>query len=131
VIHGALSKENNLEAYLMTDLNRKSAEIIMGWHIVDNGDNESYYYMPFESRDYRIGPNVSNWTPLTDMNQCMMVVDKMRELGWAINLSNENAWGNLLWTAECFNGLSAFHSNHTTPNEAILTAALEAKGKEE
>jgi hypothetical protein len=67
-----------------------------------------------------------DWTPDLDLNQAFMVVEKMRELGWAVNLTNENSAENLFWTAEFLNGLSAFHSNADSPALAILMAARAA-----
>ena len=32
--------------------------------------------------------NQAPWTPLTDMNQCFMVVERMRELGFYLLLTN-------------------------------------------
>ena len=61
---------------MTVDLNKWSAEVVMGWKHFTHG----IYYGP-DGRH-------QDWTPLTDKNQLFMVVEKMRELGYQVCIEN-------------------------------------------
>jgi len=61
------------------DLNRWSAEKVMGWTI-------GYVYGLPCYQDFYIKFDINDWHPLTNYNQLFMVVEKMRELGWHFSL---------------------------------------------
>ena len=106
------------------DLNKWSAEKVMGWH----EDN----YAPWGSSGYgpswvqEDGAQISqgSWEPLTNMNQAMMVVEKMRGKGFAFEF--ENGGDNAEYHAVFLAGNSLGISDHDNPAEAILTAAHRA-----
>ena len=110
------------------DLNRRSAELVMGFtEGFFRGDIWIY-------KD--LNGNWIQWTPLTDLNQCFMVVEKMRELGWfqfILEYFHELTWYDpplpTRWCVKFWNfDVPQSWATADTPNEAILTAALAAKG---
>ncbi len=129
------------------DLNRLSAEIIMGWVIMTHkeaGFESAYprkaWFKPIGECDdgsiaweFVCWKDTLNevWGPLHDLNQCFKVVEKMEDSGWWFYLQTFELWPKLKRAS--FSMLS-IHLEYkvvkTTANEAILTAALKAKGVE-
>ena len=83
---------------MTVDLNRWSAENVMGWvwTLISDDDLEQIYWWIDPKTDESALPiyqddeynfQQSLWTPLTDWNQLKLVIEKMRELGWFIILS--------------------------------------------
>ena len=77
----------------MKDLNCLSAEEIMGWEaLISSWNGELWYFSSPESKEAGTPTGgkpiikVADWTPLTDMNQCMMVDNKMIRSGWSLTL---------------------------------------------
>lgn len=147
----------------MTDLNHRSAVEIMGWHIkesIDEYGNKVGEW--FNKEDYTgfdaycihsDGEYVScdlsfKWTPLTDLNQCMEIIRKLRGLHYNVSIYLCDDYKNGLPIIDVTISYSEKHPNYPrgrciesgdenaaiikadTLNEAILTAALEAKAKE-
>ena len=121
------------------DLNRIGAEKIMGWisgpyvrqtsrqHI--NPVEEDAYF----TKDGAFVCYVNDFTPLTDMNQCMMVVERMKGLGWRLtfynDIDNKPFCCVFIKGPQYYWSLTVAHRAYAdTPNEAILTAALKAVG---
>lgn len=73
----------------LKELREWSAEV-MGWK------KEMAPYWPYRRADgswagyneYADQYNRNKWTPDTDLNQCFLVVERMRELGWKIVMGN-------------------------------------------
>lgn len=62
------------------DLNRWSAEAVMGW--ISFTTFVAGKPVKFWAEKSALIYEQSAWLPLTDLNQCFMVVEKMRELGF-------------------------------------------------
>ena len=74
------------------DLVRWAAEKVMGWR-------SHNHYEPAIWYDYNkdaAGPYVIDWNPTTDLNHAFMVVERMREFGWWLDVygpdENESEW---------------------------------------
>jgi hypothetical protein len=118
----------------MTDLNKESAEKIMGWTLESIERSTVGYWVESGEKTACVRYEEFDWTPLTDLNQCFQIVEKMRELGfsfelswwigsksWYVCIDKKDEWGAYI------SGPHEYLSS--TPNEAILTAALEAVGE--
>jgi len=108
------------------DLNYRSAVEIMKYTLVCSPDTEEFP-LPYCEDDKG---NRFSWTPLTDMNQVMMVDDELLKQHWALTLKR-------VADGRCAAMYERFHGGwditdwfHGTPNDAILTAALAAKATE-
>lgn len=91
------------------------------WEIRGWTGTKQWYWLTQERNKIR------NWRPDTDLNQCFMLVEKMRELGWAFGLwchargkdycakftEDTGVTGNIIRTKE----------NNSNPALAILKAA--------
>lgn len=112
------------------DLNRWSAESLMGWYDKgnfwaapnpdkpDNEYNREYFGLYKYSK--------KDWTPLTDCNQLFMVVEKMRELGFYLKMKYNplsNKWAASFWVRAKGKVSSGWADDLNT---AILLAAREA-----
>ena len=72
------------EKAMTVDLNRWSAEVVMGWKpqpYFDHEESIGTIYIPNEK--------CKNWTPLTDWNQLKLVIEKMQELEWYFAIGDE------------------------------------------
>jgi hypothetical protein len=68
-----------------------------------------------------------DWHPLTDLNQCFMVVDRMRELGWYLSMKDYGGpdlteYGFQFWKT----GDRKKYYFNPNPAKAILTATWAA-----
>jgi len=111
---------------MTVDLNRWSAEVVMGW--VEVYFNGRMWWAAKDTFDYIMFQDL--WTPLTDKNQLFMVVEKMRELEWYFAIGDEyNSVVAPLYYA-CFINLAL---NKRTENygsdlpTAVLQSAHEAR----
>jgi hypothetical protein len=117
----------------MTDLNTRAATEIMGYSNIGDDDGVAMCAREevFEGYKYTA---LFPWTPLTNLNQCFQVVEKMRELGWPFfelfkYIASEEPLGYMYWSKFYKEGTEEFMGFSINPNEAILTAALEAVGR--
>ena len=70
------------------------------------------------------------WRPDTDMNQCFLVVERMRELGWFIMLHNDTITGRYRAGFDGVPGNEFARTGFdTNPALAILLAARATEGK--
>ena len=120
------------------DLNYLSATEIMGWRL----DSTKNYWVYYDSEEGIIHnpESVNSWTPLTDMNQCMMVVEKMVEktgyyfslnYGWLGHPSQklyQASFENLDCIIPTTSQPIKWFARDKEKGFVILTAALRAKG---
>ncbi len=109
------------------DLNRWSAEVVMGWTLSEPSE---IFGQTYWGEDERIMKK-EFWTPLTDKNQLFdQVVDKMRELGWFMTI-----WDMGKEYEACFtNNVNRFlmeggiekYGRNPDLNTAVLQAAYKA-----
>jgi len=76
----------------MTDeeLVREVAEKVMEWDKAGWNGQRYTRWLPRKPPSYEIGA----WNPLTDANHRDMVVEKMREKGWVVEINNYIGWNN-------------------------------------
>lgn len=71
-----------------------------------------------------------NFNPLTNLNHAFMVVERMRELGFAVSLCNPWFDGASIerkeWSASFFTEKNAIHGRNQNIGHAICLAALKA-----
>ena len=116
------------------DLNRLSAEVIMGWQLCFEV-KEGHYCLPDEDSSVcKVQYLLKDWHPLTDMNQCMMVVERMRELGWNMEvfLTGQGQPQAYIKPVSAYASKDHhfYHAISETAQESLITAALKAKGVE-
>lgn len=113
------------------DLNHWSAEKVMGWEIYDHIKTYRVYgdkvqVIPTYSNGENFDILVENWHPLTNWNQLKLVIEKMRELGWYINIEGyrkEDGYVVNFNTKDIYPGPQSSHKDLPT---AVLMAAREA-----
>uniref|UniRef100_A0A6H2A240 Phage ABA sandwich domain-containing protein n=1 Tax=viral metagenome TaxID=1070528 RepID=A0A6H2A240_9ZZZZ len=111
------------------NLNAKMAEL-MGWRL--NAPDADYRHGPWWGNEY--GGFIiaeKDWTPLTDIAQAFMVVEKMAQGEPVYDLQLRSIClpgGKIKYTASFADILSGYKKwqDSDTPSEAICKAALEA-----
>lgn len=93
----------------MTDLNRWSAEVLMGWHLTDMCGNPPWWVKygsprqpeltalpirtPYNEDGEPMGWVQDDWNPIDPATgQIWMCVNKMEELGWFVNLEGNESY---------------------------------------
>ena len=71
------------------DLNHLTATMIMGWRLeeMQPADDPVMVWVSDKPGHEMLE---GEWNPLTDMNQCFMLVDRMKQLGWWVYWDNED-----------------------------------------
>ena len=127
------------------ELIKKVAHEVMGWKSSMNLPHylqpSGYTHQPsWQDNDGKFMDFQDRWNPLTNANHCWMVVEKMRELGWEIEITSiekENPpWdGNwevmfrkLLYKSRCGDEYDTYFNCNDNLCLAILKATKAAMG---
>ena len=104
------------------DLNRLSAEVIMGYTEYFESPGGLYHCMNNEGKWI-------TWSPLTDMNQCFQVIKRMVEDGWRRRVDADKTGIRVeFFKGMIFNKIySGIGFSKTNEGKATLTAALKAQ----
>lgn len=95
-----------------TDLREWSAKEVMEWHLTKGG-----FWAGTEVQDYPPIIKHEDWQPDIDLNQCFMVVERMRELGWSLNLLNIAKLFEVTDSNPCLAILKAAKATDSPPRE--------------
>ena len=120
------------KAMTYLDLNRWSAEKVMGWiESPMEGDWWTQYITTkhFPDGAYEHLYHKNKWHPLTNCNQQRLVIEKMRELGWYFSIGDEYNSVVAPFYYACFINLALNKRTENYGNDlptAVLQAAYEA-----
>jgi len=116
----------------MTDeeLIKAVAEKVMGWEFYPGETNRipDYWYDQNASRDYRFVMPTSDWNPLTNANHTMMVVERMRELGFNFWIEAQVGTPWIVMFHMPLKGVVGRHE-HENVGHAVCLAAIKAVGE--
>lgn len=101
-----------------TELIRRVAMEVMGWHYWEKYDDPPSFPRVFVNRqggfEVVIAPQTkrTSFSPLSNLNHAFMVVEKMRENGWAVYIHSGK------------NYFAQFHNGHNWPCDGALNSNL-------
>lgn len=113
-----------MDAPMTNDIDRQVAEKAMGWW----ASEKNYFWLGKSDNKCAVAYHgaVKDWHPTSNIEQAMMVVDRVIELGWLINISLiEELRGGLMWFVRFHKNLWYEGVDAKLP-AAICEAALKA-----
>lgn len=111
----------------MTDheLEKWAAMVVMGYAPFTQENGIEGYLIP--NLPNRKGIYKEEWRPLTDLNQCFMVVERMRELGREIKLVTGLRQQKRIWLCQIWSTMdNEVEEYGQNPAKAIIKAAYAA-----
>ena len=108
------------------DLNHLAAEIVMGWRLeeMQPADDPVMVWVSDKPGHEMLE---GEWNPLTDANQCFMLVERMKQLGWWLYWDNED--NEAIFCSNLGGGMVS--AKDPDPRLAIIKAAMAAMATKE